>query len=109
MVIELGRDARDMSLPTFSDDQIVMNPVRSLLSDCHQRSLFHYIDSHTTQTVTHHPGLHLPCSIALIGLTCSQSHTHYITPTQILLKLPSIVCVYHSPSDSNITEPFRVS
>ncbi len=54
-------------------------------------------NSHTTQTVTHHPGLHFPCSIALIGLTCSQSHTHYITPTQTLLKLPSIVCVYRSP------------
>ncbi len=48
-----------------------MNPARGLPSDCHQRSSFHYIHSHTTQTVLCHSGLHSPCSIALIGLTCS--------------------------------------
>uniref|UniRef100_A0A671MY83 C-type lectin domain-containing protein n=1 Tax=Sinocyclocheilus anshuiensis TaxID=1608454 RepID=A0A671MY83_9TELE len=47
----------------------VTNPVRGLLADCHQRSLSHYTDSHATQTVTHHPGLHFPSSIALITHT----------------------------------------
>ncbi len=54
------------------------NLVLCLSSNCHQRSLFYYIDSHTTHTVTHHPGLHFPCSIALIGFTCTQLHTHTI-------------------------------
>ncbi len=35
---------------------IVMNLVHGLPSASHQRSLFHYIDFHATQTVTHHPG-----------------------------------------------------
>ncbi len=44
----------------------VTNPVRGLPSTRHQRSLFHHIDSHTTQTVARHTGLHFPSSIALI-------------------------------------------
>ncbi len=92
--------------PLWSDG--VTNPVHGLPSDCHQRSLSHYIDSHTTQTVTHHPGLHFPCSIALIGSTWNQSHTHYFTPTQILLKSPSIVCFYCSSSDSTFRSQFLI-
>ncbi len=69
----------------------VTNPVHGLWSNCHQRSPLHHIDSHTTETVTRHSGMHSPSSIALTTHSCNQSHTHYITPTQILLKLPSIV------------------
>ncbi len=46
----------------------VMNPVRGLPSDCHQRLP---IDSHTAQTVTHYLGLHFPSSIALITHRCN--------------------------------------
>ncbi len=42
-----------------------------------------------------YPGLHFPSSIALIAHSCSQSHTHYITPTQILLKLFSTILYSH--------------
>lgn len=38
--------------------QIVIKPVCSLPSDCHQRSPFQYIDSHTTQTVSCYLRLH---------------------------------------------------
>ncbi len=61
------------------------------------QSHFHNIDFHTTKTVTHHPGLHFPSSIALITFSCTITcspesyYTHYITPTQIQLKLWSIV------------------
>ncbi len=41
-----------------------------------------------------YPGLHFPSSIALIAHSC-QSHTHYITPTQILLKLFSTILYSH--------------
>ncbi len=70
------------------------------------------IDFHTTQTVTHHPGLHFPSSIALITqavpITWSPEsyYTHYITPTQILLKLLIIVCVYRSRNDSTLRSQF---
>ncbi len=56
----------------------VTNTVLGLPSNCHQRSPFRHIDSHTTHTVTRHPGLHFPCSIVLIALACSQSLTHTI-------------------------------
>ncbi len=38
----------------------VMNPVCDLTPTHHQRSLAHYIDSHTTHTVTYYPVLHFP-------------------------------------------------
>ncbi len=44
----------------------VTNLVHGLPSDCHNRSPFHHIDSHTT----HHTGLYFPSSIALM------THTH---------------------------------
>ncbi len=53
-------------------DSSVMNPVHGLPSACHQKSLFGYIDSHTTQTVTCHSGLQFPSSIALI------THSHLL-------------------------------
>ncbi len=87
----------------------VMNPVHGLSSTCHQRSLFHYIDSHTTQTVTCHSSLQFPSSIALI------THSHLLPITQFISSgLPRsdcrvLFCIYHSPSDSCYTEPFHVS
>ncbi len=72
-VVEISSETLEET--TVSDP--VTNPVHGLPSNCHQRSLFHYINSHTTQTVTHHPGLHFPCSIALILLTCS--HGRHLT------------------------------
>ncbi len=98
----------------------VMNPVCGLPPNSHQRSPLHHIDSHTTQ----HTGLHFPSSIALtthtqlialITLTPENYHTITITQSHTLYKpwtlspsLPSIVCIYLSPSDCNLTEPFRV-
>ncbi len=38
----------------------VMNPVCDLTPTHHQRSLAHYIDSHTTHTVKYYPVLHFP-------------------------------------------------
>ncbi len=46
----------------------VTNPVHGLPSACHQRSPSHYIDSHITQTVACHSGLHLAYSISLISI-----------------------------------------
>ncbi len=40
--------------------------------------------------------------------SCNLSNTIY-KPWTSSFGSPSIVCFYHSPSDSNITEPFRVS
>ncbi len=71
----------------------VTNPVRGLPSNCHQRSPFHYSDSHTKQTVSHYLGLHFPCAISLITRSPVANYTHYITTTQILLKRPSNRCV----------------
>ncbi len=72
---------------------------------CHESSLWtsvrlpsevaiSIINSHTKQPVSRSLGLHFPSSISLIAHSCSQSHMHYIKPTQILLKLPSIVQPY---------------
>ncbi len=44
----------------------VTNTVHGLPSIQCRRSSFHYIDSHTTQTVACHTGMHFPSSIALI-------------------------------------------
>ncbi len=52
---------------------------------------FHYIDFHTTQTVSRYLGLHFPCVISLITSSPAANYTHYIAPTQILLKSLSIV------------------
>ncbi len=59
-----------------------MNPVRDLSSAHHQRSPSDYIDIHTTQTVTCHPRLQFPLSIALITHTHTAAtyQTHYISP-----------------------------
>ncbi len=94
----------------------VTNPVCGLPPNSHQRSPLHHIDSHTTQ----HTGLHFPSSIALtthtqlialITLTPENYHTITITQSHTLYKpwtlspsLPSIVCIYLSSSDSNLTE-----
>ncbi len=55
----------------------VTNPVRGFLSDSHQRSPFHHIDSHTT--IALHIGLHFPSSIALITPTAVTNQTHFIS------------------------------
>ncbi len=101
----------------------VTNPVRGLPSDCHKRSPLHHIDSHTTQTVICHSGLQFPSSIALITHTHTHTHTAECTDYTytaesnqtyfISLGLPLsdrrvLSSVYHSPSDSYITDPFRV-
>ncbi len=63
------------------------------------RFVVFHIDSHTTQTVTHHTGLHFPSSIALITqlspITRSPEsyYTHYITPTQFLFRSLSKYCL----------------
>ncbi len=62
-----------------------MNPVHGLPSSCHQRSPFHYIDSHTTQTVTCLSGLQFPSSIALI------THSHLLTIRHALQALAFLV------------------
>ncbi len=82
----------------------VTNPVRGLPSNCHQRSLFHYFDSHTTQTVSHYLGLHFPCAISLIIRSPVTNYTHYITPTQIAEYCLVFIALLHS----YITEPYRV-
>ncbi len=83
------------------DNAVVTNPVCGLPSALHQMLPPNYIDSHTTQTVACHPGLQFPSSIALI------THTQ-LQPIKHTFGSPSIVCIYHSPSDSNFTEPFHV-
>ncbi len=87
----------------------ITNPDHGFLSDCPQRSPFHHIDSHTAQTVTltldfssHNP-FHSDYAHG-----CSQSHTLH-KPWTSSFSLPSIVCAYHSPSDSYITDPLRAS
>ncbi len=91
----------------------VTNPVCGIPPDSHQRSPLHHIDSHTTQ----HAGLHFPSlpdwppytADCLITLTWELSHNHYhpihtlYKPWTLSPSLPSIVCIYLSPSDSNLT------
>ncbi len=48
---------------------VVKNPVHGHLYACHQRLPSYYTDSHITQTVIGHSGLHFPCSISLITHT----------------------------------------
>ncbi len=82
-----------------------MNPGCGLLSARHQRSPSDYIDSHTTQTVTPHPGLHFPCSIALIAVSPEGNHTHFkykaLTTIQgrvLFVFLPLLEVAFHGAS-----------
>ncbi len=61
-----------------------------------------------TQTVAFHPGLHFPSSIALITHTAATNQTHFISHGLPLSDRRELFSMYRSPSDSYITEPFRV-
>lgn len=86
----------------------VINSVRGLPSARHQRSPSDYIDSHTTQTGTCHPGLHFPYSISLITRSPVSNYTHSKDWSQTTIQHPVLFSIYHSPSDSYFMEPVLI-
>ncbi len=73
-----------------------MNPVCGLPSARHQRLPYDYIDSHTTQTVTCHPGLHFPCSIALIAVSPAGNYTHFKYEALTTVQCRVLFSIYRS-------------
>ncbi len=74
----------------------VMNLVHGLPSASHQRSLFHYIDFHATQTVPHHPGLHFPSSL----------HWVHTAVTNLSLTWKLLHPLYNTHSDRSQTSEY---
>ncbi len=84
---------------------VVKSPVHGHLYACHQRLPSYYTDSHITQTVIGHSGLHFPCSISLITFIPAANYTHYKNQSQTTIQCQVLFSVYCSPCDSDFTEP----